>query len=163
MGKLPFSFLSPAQNRGGVGGAGGPGIRRPRPRRRPGRGGNEGGERGGPFPSLTQSRSGLWRGRWRPADDGRNGYGGGAVGSGRGRAEAGVAVVARERHVALFIGEIRRWGEPWGGGRGAVGRRAPRAELMAGGRFGLSPSGVQRRGRRGRSLWHVEGEAGRCY
>ena len=32
---------------------------------------------------------------------------------------------------APFIGEIRRRGEPWGGGRGAVGRRAPRAPLMA--------------------------------
>ena len=32
---------------------------------------------------------------------------------------------------APFIGEIRRRGEPWGGGRGAVGRRAPWAPLMA--------------------------------
>jgi len=72
-----------------------------------------------------------------------------------------------------FVGvEERRWGSLYRAleavgrcglvERGGGGRRAPRAELMAGGHVGLSGSGVQRRGRRGRSLCHVEGEAGHC-
>jgi len=40
-------------------------------------------------------------------------------------------------------------------------RRGLRAGVMAGGRVRLSRSGVQRRGRRGRPLWHVEEKAGR--
>ena len=35
------------------------------------------------------------------------------------------------RRVPLFIGDIGRWGESWGGGCGVVSRRAPRAPLMA--------------------------------
>ena len=74
-------------------------------------------------------RGGELRGGRRP--------GGGGI-SGRRRWELGRRLVAAVEVVevkgdarAPFIGEIRRRGEPWGGGRGAVGRRAPRAPLMA--------------------------------
>ena len=54
-----------------------------------------------------------------------------------------VVVELGKRRGGLFIGRVRRWGEPWGGGRGVVGRRASRAPLMAFGRLRASRSGAR--------------------
>ena len=62
---------------------------------------------------------------------------------GGGRAAVEVVVELRERRRGLFIGRVMRWGEPWGGGRGVVGRRASRAPLMAFGRLRASQSGAR--------------------
>jgi hypothetical protein len=83
-------------------------------------------------------------------------------------------VELRERRRGLFIGRVMRWGEPWGGGRGVVGRRASRAPLMAFGRLRASRGGA-RAARTTRRLGHVHmgevrplcasqlgGEVGRC-
>src|SRR6185437_14534672 len=68
---------------------------------------------------------------WRPASWG-GGNGGRRRWELRRRLGAAVEIVEVKGDArAPFIGEIRRRREPWGGGRGAVGRRAPRAPLMA--------------------------------
>ena len=109
MGKLPFSFLSPAQNRGGVGGPRRPWDPTAQATAAAGkRGKRRRGARGSVSLTYPEQKRLMEGGRWRPAEDGRNGYGGGAVGSGRGRAEAGVAVVVEKRRGGPFIGRARR-------------------------------------------------------
>ena len=100
--------------------------------RQPGLGGKGKGSLGGSIAYLGLGWGAAGRGvpRWPASWGGGNG--------GRRRWELGrrlgVAVEVMEVKGdtrAPFIGEIRRRGEPWGGSRGAVGRRAPRAPLMA--------------------------------
>ena len=137
MGKLPFSFLSPAQNRGGVGGAGGPGIRRPRAAARK-MGKRKRGARGSDSPTYPEQRWLVEMGQRGLAGGGRNGYGGGAARLGSGLAAAEGVVVGESCEGGLFIGEVRRWR------RGRGGWRAPRP-LMAVGQ--LRPlAGVLERG-----------------
>jgi len=62
-----------------------------------------------------------------------------------------VVVELGKRRGGPFIGRVRRWGEPWGGGCGVVGRRASRAPLMAFGRLRASRSGARTVGREGGS------------
>ena len=82
-----------------------------------------------------------------------------ARGGGASAREEGLGLVSAVAGMAgelggSFIAELRRW-------RWVAARRGLRAGVMAGGRVRLSRSGVQRRGRRDRPLWHVEEKAGR--
>ena len=106
--------------------------RRCKARRRPGPGGKGEGNLGGSIAYLGLGWGAAGRGapRWPASWGGGNG--------GRRRWELGRRLGAAVEIVevkgdarAPFIGEIRRRGEPCGGGCGAVGRRAPRAPLMA--------------------------------
>ena len=100
--------------------------------RRPGPGGKGKGSLGGSIAYLGLGWGAAGRGvpRWPASWGGGNGE--------RRRWELGRRLGAAVEVVevkgdarAPFIGEIRRRGEPWGGGRVTVGRRAPRAPLMA--------------------------------
>jgi len=106
--------------------------RRCKARRQPEPGGKGEGNLGGSIAYLGLGWGAAGRGapRWPASWGGGNG--------GRRRWELGRRLGAAVEIVevkgdarAPFIGEIRRRGESWGGGRGAVGRRAPRAPLMA--------------------------------